>query len=69
MKQRIRFNGELVIRNMCWFQGDGSFYIFSGEFSRLFGQTKHQIQIEIIKPRLMGNFGCSNGLLSIMNPA
>ena len=54
MEPGVRFNGELVARNVLGSAGDGLLYIDSRMSDVLVREAEHQIEIDIVEAGLLG---------------
>ncbi|MNI30002.1 hypothetical protein D3C73_838310 [compost metagenome] len=68
-EHRVRFQGQLIPRQVCRFQGDGCAQVGQGIVQGLIRQAMHQVQVEVIEAGLPRHAGGTYGFVAIVNPA
>ncbi|MNT12013.1 hypothetical protein D3C72_1469210 [compost metagenome] len=68
-EHRVRFQGQLIPRQVCRFQGDGCAQVGQGIVQGLIRQAMHQVQVEVVEPGLPRHTGGAYGFVTVVNPS
>ena len=66
-EHRVRLQGQLVMRDMGRLQGEGALQVVFGHRQVLAGQGVHQVQVEVVEARVLGQFHRAFGLGAVMD--